>query len=177
MGVTFSKTSDEKTIVQFRADGFTFNRLRPYTSWEGIFPQAFELWGLYCSVAKPEVVTRLAVRYINRIELPSGPVSMEKFFRAAAVIPPELPQTISGFLTRVTIHDSETDMAAHIAQALEAGATGKQAAAILDIDAFLQREFANMGDPAIKQTFNRLRELKNRIFFNSLPEQTLRRFE
>ncbi len=68
-------------------------------------------------------------------------------------------------------------MAAHIAQALEAGATGKQAAAILDIDAFMQREFANMGDPAIKQTFGRLREFKNRIFFNSLPEQTLRRFE
>src|SRR5574341_349425 len=30
----FFKTSDGKTIAQFRVDGFTFNRLRPYTSWE-----------------------------------------------------------------------------------------------------------------------------------------------
>ena len=170
------RTSDRKTIVQFRVDGFTFNRLRPYTRWEDIFPQALELWDLYCSIAKPEVATRLAVRYINRIELPTGPVSMEKFLRAAPGIPPELPQTISSFLTRVTIHDSETAIAAHVAQALEAGAAGKPVAVILDIDAFMQREFA-VDDPAIKQTLIQLREFKNRIFFNSLTEEALRRFE
>ena len=37
------KTADEKTLAQFRVDGFTFNRLRPYTSWEELFPQALEL--------------------------------------------------------------------------------------------------------------------------------------
>src|SRR3989337_4257969 len=49
----FFKTSDEKTIAQFRADGFTFNRLRPYSSWEELFPQAIELWSLYCGIPKP----------------------------------------------------------------------------------------------------------------------------
>ena len=172
----FFKTHDEKTIGQFRADGFTFNRLRPYTSWEELFPQAVELWSLYCSISKPEVVTRLAVRYINRIELLPGNVTLKTFLRAAPVIPQELPQSISSFLTRVTIHDPETDSAAHIVQALEGRAPGKHPGVILDIDAFREREFS-VDDLAIEQTLGQLREFKNRIFFHSLTDDALRRFE
>jgi uncharacterized protein (TIGR04255 family) len=76
----FWKTSDEKTIVQFRVDGFTFNRLRPYTSWTELFPQALDLWHLYSRVSRPEVITRLAVRYINRIPLPAGVTDFSDLF-------------------------------------------------------------------------------------------------
>ncbi len=171
----FFKSEDDKTIAQFRVDGFTFNRLHPYTSWQELFPSVIELWRLYSATARPEVITRLAVRYINRIPFPPGPVNLETYLRTAPVIPPELPQHLSGFLTRVTIHDPDVNIAAHVAQALEAGASG-QPAVIFDIDAFKQGEFAT-DDPAIEETFNRLRDFKNLIFFNSLTEETLRQFE
>src|SRR5439155_20169394 len=77
----FFKSQDEKVISQFRIDGFTFNRLRPYTSWEDIFPQAMELWRLYLEVAKPLAVMRLAVRYINHILLPPGAEKFENYLR------------------------------------------------------------------------------------------------
>jgi len=172
----FFKTSDGKTVAQFRVDGFTFNRLHPYTSWEELFPQAMELWRLYSSISKPDVITRLAIRYINRIVLPPGAVAFETYLRAAPVIPPELPQYISSFLTRVTIHDPETDIAAHVAQALEASPPGHQLAVILDIDAYKQSELST-DDPTIQQTCERLRSFKNLIFFNSLTDETLREFE
>ena len=172
----FFKTSDKKTIAQFRVDGFTFNRLHPYTSWEELFPQAMDLWRVYSSIAKPDVITRLAVRYINRIVLPAGPTAFETYLRTAPVIPPELPQYISGFLTRVTIHDPKTDIGAHVAQALEASPPGNQLAVILDIDAYKQREFPT-DDPAIEQTFGQLRAFKNLIFFNSLTDDTIKGFE
>jgi uncharacterized protein (TIGR04255 family) len=172
----FFKTSDKKTIAQFRVDGFTFNRLHPYTSWEELFPQAMDLWRVYSSIAKPDVITRLAVRYVNRIVLPAGPTAFETYLRTAPVIPPELPQYISGFLTRVTIHDPQTDIGAHVAQALEASPPGNRLAVILDIDAYKQREFPT-DDPAIEQTFDQLRAFKNLIFFNSLTDDTIRGFE
>ena len=169
------KTSDEKTIAQFRVDGFTFNRLRPYTGWEELFPQALDLWHLYSRVSGPEVITRLAVRYINRITLPAGAITFETYLRAAPVIPPELPQSISSFLTRVTIADPHTDIAAHVAQALEANTPEQHLIVILDIDAYKQSEFA-VDDPMIEQILQQLREFKNQIFFNSLTEETLRQF-
>jgi uncharacterized protein (TIGR04255 family) len=171
----FFKSADEKTIAQFRVDGFTLNRLPPYTSWGELFPLVIELWRLYSALARPEVITRLAVRYINRIPFPPGPVKLETYLRSAPVIPPELPQHVSSFLTRVTIHDPDRNIAAHVAQALEADASG-QPAVIFDIDAFKQDEFAG-DDPAIEETLNRLRDFKNLIFFSSLTEETIRKFE
>ena len=172
----FLKSADDKTIVQFRVDGFTVNRLRPYNSWEELFPQAMELWDLYCTISKPEVITRLAVRYINRIELPSDPFTFEEYLRAAPIVPPELPQDVSSFLTRVTILDREKNLAAHVAQALEASGQRQQPAIIFDIDAYKESEFA-IDDPTVKMIFSQLRALKNLIFFNYLTEETLRRFE
>jgi len=174
----FFKAADEKMIAQFRVDGFTFNRLRPYTSWEELFPLVLELWQLYSGVARPEVITRLALRYINRVPLPLGPASFETYLQSAPIVPPELPQFVSNFLTRLTIHDPDMDIAAHITQAFqgEVNMSGRQQIVILDIDAFKQGEFA-IDDPSIKETFHRLRDFKNRIFFSSLTEETVRQFE
>ena len=130
----FFKTSDEKTIAQFRIDGFTFNRLRPYTSWEEIFPQAMELWRLYANLCKPEVIMRLAVRYINQITMKGG-TDLETYLRTAPIIPKELPQYVRGFLTRITIYDPDKNIAANVIQALQDRKPGSELAVILDIDA------------------------------------------
>jgi uncharacterized protein (TIGR04255 family) len=172
----FFKSNDDKVVAQFRIDGFTFNRLRPYTSWEDIFPQAMELWYLYLGVAKPLAVTRLAVRYINHVPLPPGAEHFENYLRAAPPVPIELPQYVSSFLTRVTVHNPETDIAAHITQALQPSSDARRLTVILDIDAYKEAEFSP-DDPAIERTFNYLRAFKNLIFFNSLTDETLRQFE
>ncbi|MGH7774406.1 MAG: TIGR04255 family protein [Candidatus Binatia bacterium] len=172
----FFRSQDEKIIAQFRIDGFTFNRLRPYTSWEDIFPQAMELWRLYLKVAKPVEVVRLAVRYINHIPLPPGAQKFEDYLRASPVIPPELPQYTSSFLTRVTIHNPDDDVAAHVTQALQPTSDAQRLTVILDIDAYKEAQFSPE-DPAIEHTFRQLRVFKNLIFFNSLTDEALRQFE
>lgn len=172
----FLKSQDEKVIAQFRIDGFTLNRLRPYTSWEDIFPQAMELWRLYLAVAKPVAVIRPAVRYINHIPLPPGTEKFENYLRAAPVIPPELPQYVSSFLTTVTIHNPEDHVAAHVTQALQPTTDVQRLTVILDIDTYKEAELS-AEDPAIERTFMQLRAFKNLIFFHSLTDETLRQFE
>ena len=146
------------------------------TAGRELFPQAIELWHLYCAISKPEKITRLAVRYINRIELPSDPFTFEEYLRAAPIVPAELPQDVSSFLTRVTILDREKHLAVHVSQALEASGQRQQPAIIFDIDAYNEGEFA-IDDPAVQMVFSQLRNLKNLIFFNYLTEETLRKFE
>jgi len=58
----FFKDSQEKTIAQFRVDGFTLNRLQPYTSWEELFSADLLNFGACTQHRKGEIVTRLAVR-------------------------------------------------------------------------------------------------------------------
>ncbi len=68
-GYALFSDSREKA-VQARIDGFTFSKMKPYESWENLRNEAIELWELYLKTLNPTRVMRLAVRYINRIELP-----------------------------------------------------------------------------------------------------------
>ncbi len=172
----FFKSDDGNNIAQFRVDGFTFNRLRPYTSLDDILPLAMEMWDVYCGVAKPEVVTRLAVRYINDIPLPPSLRDLEEYLRAAPTIPPELPQGLSAYVSRVTIHQAEHRLTANIFQAFQSDITTRQIKVILDIDVYKQHQYA-VDESAISNTFQQLRTFKNQIFFNVLTDETLRLFE
>src|SRR5262249_31595523 len=101
VGLMF-RSGDQATLAQFRIDGFTVNKLPPYSSWDELSPLARHLWTLYCSVAKPECVTRLAVRYINRITIDQYSEILE-IMTAPPAMPSGLPQSIKAFLNRVLI--------------------------------------------------------------------------
>jgi uncharacterized protein (TIGR04255 family) len=172
----FFKSSDERLIAQFRVDGFTLNRLEPYTNWQELYTIAIELWQQYCKVASPETVTRIALRYINRIPLLSDQGRLDDYLRAAPSIPPELPQSISAFFSRITIHDDERHLAAHITQALEAVPATQKSVLILDIDAFREVDIPPH-DQEVMVILGQLRDFKNLIFFNYLTDETVRSFE
>lgn len=172
----FFKSKDDKLIAQFRIDGFTLNRLAPYTSWDDLYPLAIELWGHYRTTATPQLVTRLALRFINHIPLPFPFVDFDEYLRAGPVVPTELPQHTPAFDLQTLIHNSENGISANVRQRLETSLEDQRHTVILDIDAFKSVEIPP-DDPSIQITFEQLRNFKNMIFFNYLTEETLRRFE
>lgn len=172
----FFQSEDDKTVAQFRIDGFTLNRLRPYTSWDELLPVVMELWNNYCDVAQPEYVARLALRYLNRIELPATTVDFGHYITKAPELPPEVPPRIRRFVSRVTVEDENTGLSAHIGQTLEQDADSRIFALLLDVDAFREERF-DPSDPRIRDVLGALRDLKNTIFFSLITEETAGMFE
>jgi len=173
----FFKSEDDKNVAQFRIDGFTFSRLKPYTNWEEMFDEARELWGIYQGIAQPEAVTRLAVRYINHINIPLPINDLSDFFTASPKIPDNIQGVISGFFSKVIVHDQEMGVATNIVQALEKSTKpDKYITVVLDIDSFKTGDF-NVNNGEMWEIFAHLRDTKNQIFFNSLTDETLRLFE
>jgi uncharacterized protein (TIGR04255 family) len=170
------KSPDGKNVAQFRNDGFTFSRLKPYTEWQDVLAEARKLWKLYKNRASPVLVTRIAVRYINQLDIPLPIEDLAKYLHAPPTIPQSFPQELSRFLTRVTVRDPKFDIMAHVIQALERGSKRGSVTIILDIDVFKQKE-SGFGEREMWQTFKQLRHLKNRIFFGSITEKTARLFE
>lgn len=172
----FFKSEDEKNIAQFRINGFTFNRLKPYTSWEEILPQVKDLWSLYIDIASPESITRVAVRYINHIEI-SKPDNI--VFSDYLKVPPKvpdtpynIPSTSSNFLTKIVINDLAQLIEANFIQAFEIDIKNNLPIIILDIDAFKKVDIAPDNNE-IWNIFEQLHEMKNKIFFNSITDKTL----
>jgi len=172
----FFITDDEKKIAQFRIDGFTFSRLKPYTYWEEIFNEAKDLWALYVDAANPQSVTRIAVRYINQLDIPLPITDFSTFLTAPPNIPDSLSCVISGFLTKITTDFPELDIKANVIQALEKSKEANHISLILDIDVYKSQDFS-LDSQDLWSFFEQFHELKNRIFFQSITEETARLFE
>lgn len=168
------KSKDDKEIAQFRIDGFTFSRLQPYTKWEMVLGEAKKLWGLYRSKTSPQVVGRIAARYINRLDLPLPLEDFGRYLTAPPELPEPLPQELSGFLIKLRVH--EKDLLGDITETLVKSPKKGYIGIILDIDAY-KVSVGGMTEDEIWQTFDRLRELKNRVFFGLITEETARLFE
>jgi uncharacterized protein (TIGR04255 family) len=168
---------DQKQVFQARIDGFTYNRLKPYDKWETFRNEAMKLWQLYSKLTAPEIV-RVAVRYINRFNIPLFPQPLgdfNEYLTAAPIVPEGLPQGVSSFLSRIVIHDPATDADAIITQAFEQIVDPKYLPIILDIDVFKQKELISEKDAW--QTLEELRHFKNSIFFKSITEKSKELFK
>ncbi len=171
-----AKSAAELTLVQFRRNGFTLNRLRPYTSWDALLPEVDRLWRMYVEGVQPQRVSRIAARFINRLSLPVPLDDFGRYLTAPPRVPDAMPNAVSAFLTRITLVDPERGLSAHVVQALEPG-TGEAAVnLLLDIDAFAERS-RGFAPGEIGATFQQLRQFKNDIFFGSITETTAEMYQ
>jgi uncharacterized protein (TIGR04255 family) len=175
VGLRFRST-DGKDVAQFRIDGFTFSRLNPYTSWDDIFPEAFRLWKMYIEIVSPDFITRIAVRYINKLPIPLPLGDFSEYLCSPPIVPSELPRQVATFLTRIVIPESDFGADAVITQALERPTDPNFVTIILDIDVYRARQY-EIDDENMKSEFEELRHLKNKIFFGSITEKAARLFE
>lgn len=172
-GYQFLK-DDSLQVVQFRLDGFTFSRLFPYTRWESVRDEAKRLWEIYRQKTAPTTVSRVALRYINDLVFPLGSDGWEKWLTAPPKAPPSIKTRPSHFLTQCQIDDVETKTTWRITQAVHSEDLPAKQSVILDIDVFKSGNFEE--DDSVWEIMEILRDIKNRIFFDSVTEKSLELF-
>jgi uncharacterized protein (TIGR04255 family) len=170
------KSTDNTEVVQFKKDGFTFSRLYPYTSWIEVQTEAERLWSIYLDKHGANRVIRLAVRYINQLKIKLPISDFKEYITTPPEIPEGIPNEVSSFISRVVLHDTQTDIRAIIAQSMEAETAPGNANITLDNDVFKLVEL-KPEQTEIWEIFTQLVRLKNDIFFGSITEKTVRIYE
>jgi len=170
-GYRYLSTNKDK-IFQARLDGFTFNRLPPYTIWEELRNEAKRLWLLYKDATSPEVITRVALRYINNLNIPMS-MDFGDYLMAPPALPEGLPQGLDGFLIRLNVHIPELEANAIITQALEPmPVKSDKIPVILDIDVFKEKtEAPGIEEGEAWSLLERMRHFKNEVFFKFITEK------
>ena len=166
----------EKKIVQARLDGYTFNKLKPYESWNAFRSEARKLWDIYFQITDPVKITRTALRYINRIEVPIPIKNFNEYILTTPEIAPKLPQALNHFFMRLEIPNSDIHAIALITQTMENTTENQRLPLILDIDVFSKINFINSDEEMWKE-FEKLRKFKNDVFFNSITDKTKELFK
>ena len=171
----FFKTTDQLTVAQFRLNGFTFNRLAPYTTWEELLPAALRLWTIYSETAQPESVPRIAVRYINDLRLRRGE-RLEQFLARPPQPPPGVPSELTRLFLKTESRDVDSGISVNLSQALQPGVISDERSLLLDVDVYRLEEFRDRLEE-IPPAFETLRAMKNRVFFENITEEAAHRYE
>ncbi|HEY3321496.1 MAG TPA: TIGR04255 family protein [Planctomycetota bacterium] len=168
---------DEKQLVQVRLQGFSFNRLAPYTTLDDYLPEIQRTWGLYSDLASPIQVRTIRMRYINRILLPRLPkIDLDEYFAVAPRMPEEKSLTMTGFLKQFSAIEDATRNQVNFVLTSQPPELEKFPF-ILDISVTSPAR----GEPKdwqwILGQIQSLRGLKNRMFEKAVTEKCLTLFQ
>lgn len=165
-------SSDGLRIGTFTRDAFSFSRLKPYPNWQTFSDEALRLWTAHRQISGVSQIHRLGVRFINRLEVPVADLAFDDYFVGLGTPPAELPTT--AFMYRNSFAVPGEPYGLNLVRTFQPPSTEGALALslILDIDAFLSDSIPVEAD-SIPSHLDRLRTLKNQMFFGSLTEKAL----
>ncbi len=167
---------DEKQVFQARLDGFTMSRLAPYESWNVFCAEARRLWDRYRSVVEPDKLVRLALRYINRLDLPAPVRDLKDYLRTVPEVSPDLPQDLAGYFLRLRIPMEDIKSTLLVNQTIIEPSGPNVVSVVLDNDLFRDAEVPQNEDE-VWNFFEDLRICKNDVFEASITERTRELFK
>jgi len=160
---------DGSEVVQLRRNGLTHSILKNYPGWEVLRDVARDAWQGFLAVSGPVNVSRLAVRYINAINIPLG-ADYDEYLTTGPRVPKLAPPMVASFMQRVVVPFEQDSATAIITQALE-----MPTSAVLDIDVFTECSLEG-ASADIWSRLETLRNIADRIFFSSLTEKVIESF-
>jgi uncharacterized protein (TIGR04255 family) len=168
-------SEDKKQIFQARLDGFTFSRLSPYKDWATLKDEAKRLWELYKSATYPKSVNRVAVRYLNRLDLPLPMDDFKDYLRTVPEVSPDLPQGLSDYFMRLIIPQSDLGAWVVLQEALIPSPpdVDNVVSVVLDIDLVCEVS-CSPSENSYWDMLERLRVRKNEIFEACITDKTRR---
>lgn len=177
-------SEDERRVFNIRLDGFSFSMLAPYEGWERFSGEARRLWQAYRSLTGATSVTRIAVRYINRIDISlregEGKASLEDYIRVHPELPSDFPPDggpMSMYFLQVQVPQPDIDSMLVINSTPQPTASEQVVSITLDFDLFrqqLEEPWEAENDKGIWGFLESLHKRKNEVFEASITDLTKR---
>ena len=164
------KHSSRSLLLQLAENSLTVNTLLPYPGWQVMRSDVLVIWQRVEEVLQPEVITRLGLRYINRIVKETEEDRPGTWLTENAYIPKGILETDPGFLLRVETHlDDENRLILTLGDT-KSEEDGPYGAIIFDIDRMVKREIVPAQD-ALEQELNRLHAAVWEVFASAQGEK------
>ena len=166
-------SKDGRQIFQARLDGFTFSRLAPYEAWEPFRDEAHRLWNAYRSIANPKNITRIGIRYINRLDLPLPMTDFKDYLKTVPEVSSGMSQGLSGYFMQLQLPQVDLNAMLVLNQALIPPPTPKLVSVLFDIDLYSDSDLAS-DEQSLWERLEAFRIRKNKVFEASITDRVRR---
>lgn len=144
--------------------------LAPYVGWDELRQQSEVIISAANAIVGRPRMSRIGVRYINRLDIPGTDVDMAEWIRLSVTPPPELGQNLAEFTGRIVLPRLEGIVSALMFQSVPSPLID-HTSVLLDIDNFIDQEVP-LSDEALWTRLEEIRNRKNSIFEFCITEKT-----
>lgn len=157
-------------VLQVLPDAFVYSHLNPYSNWRTFSTEARQLWNDFVEGCSPEKVTRIGLRYINRLRIPAQNFELAEYLNFFPTTPVAFGP-VHGLVSQVQLPQPgiAPDAIALVTIASEPSADPSTSAFALDLDVFTRSEFSAT-DSRIWEVLEDFRLRKNQLFEAVLTE-------
>jgi uncharacterized protein (TIGR04255 family) len=133
-------SKEQDRVLQLQRIGFTYSHLPPYSSWEKFRDDARQGWKMFKSRFPNQGASRVAVRIINKIPVPSEGYSVKDYISLYPVMPEQIPSPVDAiFLQAQMGMPNIFPDARAILNVVTGQADQNGSHLVLDIDLFVER--------------------------------------
>jgi uncharacterized protein (TIGR04255 family) len=157
---------DRTDSVFFRSTAFVCSRLAPYTGWEDFCARAVRGWEAWKKVAGATELSRIGVRYVNRIDIPvqnEALVQVKDYLNVLANSPEELGAPMSAYTVQIVRPLGRDDCSLVLNSGTVTSPLIGFASLALDLDIFREANLPRRDDE-LWALLNNIRAHKNHVF-------------
>jgi uncharacterized protein (TIGR04255 family) len=170
-------SSDAVDIVVLQHQRFGTSRTAPYEGWDKFIDTVKTNYDELIKVAGRRTLTRIASRYINRLDIPTEEVEgvdMLEFLRFGVAMPDQMSKSIGPFSVAANFAVGEVKVLAQCA--VIAPQLLNHLSLLFDIDTFVDKDIRPHKD-AIWEVAERLHKVKNDVFEAGITDRLRERFK
>ena len=162
-------SADRTDVTIFRIGALVIGHLAPYRGWEHLFERTKDAWLVLARATGENIaLSRIGVRYINRVDIPdndSSEISLFDYVRFHPQAPEGLIQNvpITEYYSHIVYPLPEDGLAAKVVAANAISPLVRHKSIILDIDLFRDHDLPRRAD-GIWELVSVMRDRKNKIF-------------
>jgi len=124
-------------LLQISDRTFSINSLPAYPGWDDLKAEAAVVWPKFLDIVKPEKITRIGMRYINRIQRRAEKEPPAYWFQPCDFLPTVLLKSEHGFVSRT---ESKLDAENKLLITLLHDRSGDHGSVIFDLDRIVEKE-------------------------------------
>ncbi len=174
-GIRF-RSDDELQILMIQTSGFAAAQLAPYPGWEAFRKRFDRDYELHQEQFGRHSISRIGVRFINRIDIPASEVSIQDYLNIFPVAPPLGASLGLAFALETTRQLEDRRYLTTLRTSTVASPVPQMLSFLLDIDLFREVELPQRHDH-LMVLLDEMRDIKNYIFESSITPTTRKLFQ
>ena len=163
-------------IVVLSKSSFLFSQLAPYQGWDHFFNSFVITWEIKSKAIGYREVSRIGVRYINRIDIPfeNELIEYENYLNIYPLLPKSFGH-LDAYATQVSMPLSNIGCQLTINSAVVESPILNHRAFVIDLDIFNDKNIPKI-DTDIFNLLKEIRQEKNRLFEESITDNARKLF-